>query len=274
MGFIYLIENIINNKKYIGQTVVSVEKRFKQHCKKSSKKKSLITNSILKYGKENFKVTKLLETDELDLMEIHFIEQLKTLSPNGYNLKDGGASGSPSEETRQKMRLQKLGKKASEESKLKRLQTWKENGYSPIPPRITKESAKKGGLTRRVKPIIRTCLTTGEIKEYDSLTSIKEDGFCSTNVSFCCRYPNKRKSYLGFKWEYKDKKYVKNYESYKPRKTTGNKVSLINMKTNEQLDFKNQLAAAKYLNCSPGLFSNIKTGRSKTIKGYGVKYYA
>lgn len=40
-GYIYIIKNKINEKVYIGQTLRSVEERFKQHMKPSNHKKTL-----------------------------------------------------------------------------------------------------------------------------------------------------------------------------------------------------------------------------------------
>ena len=34
MGYIYIITNIISNKSYIGQTIISLEKRWNGHVKK------------------------------------------------------------------------------------------------------------------------------------------------------------------------------------------------------------------------------------------------
>ena len=35
MGYIYLITNMINSKKYIGKTSLTIDERFKEHCKDS-----------------------------------------------------------------------------------------------------------------------------------------------------------------------------------------------------------------------------------------------
>lgn len=48
---IYKIQNKINNKIYIGQSV-HIERRFQEHCFPS--KTSVISKAIQKYGKDNF----------------------------------------------------------------------------------------------------------------------------------------------------------------------------------------------------------------------------
>jgi hypothetical protein len=63
-------------------------------------KKGYLYNAIRKYGEAFFKfeVLNFAESkSDLDLLEDFFIMQLDTLSPNGYNLKRGGAQGKHSE---------------------------------------------------------------------------------------------------------------------------------------------------------------------------------
>lgn len=82
---IYKIENLINQKIYIGQSI-HIEKRWKEHCRPSSN--SLIGKAIKKYGKINFSFTVLEECDKdvLNEREEFFIKQYNSIVPNGYNI--------------------------------------------------------------------------------------------------------------------------------------------------------------------------------------------
>ena len=91
MGLIYLIKNKINNKCYIGQTIRSLKKRWKEHCSETGC--SAINGAIKKYLPENFEVSVLIETnddEELDDLETKYIQQYNSLYPNGYNIQTGG----------------------------------------------------------------------------------------------------------------------------------------------------------------------------------------
>ena len=102
MGFIYCL-TFPNEKKYVGKTTRTIEKRISGH-KSPSSGCFLVNKAYQKYG--TFKVETLLEVDNehLDKYEVHYIKELNTLAPNGYNLTTGGEGGIPSDETRQKMR--------------------------------------------------------------------------------------------------------------------------------------------------------------------------
>lgn len=86
---IYKIENLINHKIYIGQSI-DPENRFKQHCSKKEKYISLINKAINKYGKENFSLEILGWFEDYNEKEIYYIEYYGSLSPNGYNIHKGG----------------------------------------------------------------------------------------------------------------------------------------------------------------------------------------
>lgn len=96
MAFIYCITNSINNKKYIGKTVKTIEERFKQHCSEYTKKrcnKRPLYTAMEKYGIQNFSIS-CLETvtnvNELSDREIYWIKKLNTYGHNGYNATKGG----------------------------------------------------------------------------------------------------------------------------------------------------------------------------------------
>lgn len=84
---IYKIENLINHKIYIGQSV-HIERRWGEHCR--AKAKSLIGKAIHKYGKENFSFTILEEclVGQLNEKEEYYIHYFNSIVPNGYNIMD------------------------------------------------------------------------------------------------------------------------------------------------------------------------------------------
>lgn len=74
-----------------------LKKRIKEHFWKSTCQKDISYNSILhqairKYGAENFswEVIEECEISEIDEKEIFYIKNFNTLSPNGYNILQGG----------------------------------------------------------------------------------------------------------------------------------------------------------------------------------------
>jgi len=95
MGTIYKIENNINGKVYIGQTIQELKIRFKRHCSFSalSKEESNmpIKRAIKKYGKENFTISVIEECDNsiINEREIFWIKKHNSFK-NGYNATLGG----------------------------------------------------------------------------------------------------------------------------------------------------------------------------------------
>lgn len=86
---IYLIENKINGKKYVGQSI-DIERRWKDH--RTRKDDAPIHLAIQKYGVDNFSFSILQECkrEELNKLEVFFIEKLGTFGKGGYNLNRGG----------------------------------------------------------------------------------------------------------------------------------------------------------------------------------------
>ena len=150
---VYIHTNLINNKKYIGQTCLPPEKRWNGngggylHKKKNGEySQPAIARAILKYGWENFSheiIQENLTKEEADTLEKELIQQYKTNDPQfGYNIREGGGNGHLSEATKQKLREgvgdkyvgEKnpfYGKKHSEESK-QRMREWHSKHYPDI----------------------------------------------------------------------------------------------------------------------------------------------
>jgi len=94
--FIYKVTNKINGKVYIGKTVHTLEHRWSQHLSfaKMNSGCPYLGRAIRKYGSETFEIEQLAQTDnseELNTLECHFIQQLKSYQREvGYNLTLGG----------------------------------------------------------------------------------------------------------------------------------------------------------------------------------------
>lgn len=109
MGLIYIARNQENEKKYIGQTTIPLNKRFKEHKQRGH----YFHNSLKKNGLDNFHITSIEMPDTaLDVMEDLLIDHFNSLVPNGYNLQGGGSHGKHSEESKKKMSESSKGCKA------------------------------------------------------------------------------------------------------------------------------------------------------------------
>lgn len=194
---IYLIQNSINNKKYVGQTNQILSKRFSRHCWKSELRKNMIiTQAIHKYGKNKFTISKIDEAyslEEANRKEVYWCEQYSCISPNGYNLKAGGRMFvNTSKETRMKISKANTGRKASEITK-ERLRI-SHLGQKSSPESIAKRSAffkgKKphknvqlGASIKNAKDYVLIS-PTGEVTKVTNMRRFaKENNHQHTNLS-------------------------------------------------------------------------------------------
>lgn len=107
MIHIYLITNLLNGKQYVGQTRQALRRRFRSHYTDQHAGQTAIGRALRKYGHNNFEI-KLLVTcatqEQANEAEQSWIECLGTISPNGYNLRQGGAHGAMPETAKRKLR--------------------------------------------------------------------------------------------------------------------------------------------------------------------------
>jgi len=116
---IYLITNLYNGKKYVGQSW-DIAHRWKVH--RYSKEDYPLSRAIQKYGWDCFSkeiLCKCRTQAALDRKEIAYIQLFMSTAPNGYNLAAGGNYGKHHPESIEKMRVKATGRKASDETRQK-----------------------------------------------------------------------------------------------------------------------------------------------------------
>lgn len=195
---IYLFTNKINNKQYVGLTTRDLEVRKQEHLRN---KNGYFANALKHHGVENFNLTVIDEADNLDelnALEIKYIQEFNTMYPNGYNLCLGGGvtdGFTHSEESKRMMSMTKkakgsmvgeknhfYGKTHTEEAKSKMSKVHKGKV-------ITEESRERmSKSSASAKPV--RCITDG--KEFISAKKAGDYyGITPTHISRVCRGVNK-----------------------------------------------------------------------------------
>jgi len=122
--YIYCITNLVNDKKYVGQTIRDPDVRWYEHKYNANNDcVYYIHRSMRKYGSTNFQFEVIDEStnniDELNDLEEFYISFYDTFKGHGYNLTSGGDSFVMSEETKEKLKQVHLGKKLTDEHRQK-----------------------------------------------------------------------------------------------------------------------------------------------------------
>lgn len=128
-GFVYLITNVLNNKKYVGQTIHLPEIRWKAHIRSAKNGNTThICTAIRKHAlnaninyNEIFQLqilervpwsgSALTRQKWLNALERMWISKLNTFHGYGYNHDEGGSNGKPSIFSRKKNSISHLGRK-------------------------------------------------------------------------------------------------------------------------------------------------------------------
>ena len=124
---IYKITNKSNGKIYIGQTVGTLQARWKKHIR--SKDDSKFHRAIRKYGADKFTVEQIdvaCSIEELNEKEKYWISYYNSIQ-SGYNMTEGGRSGAVdmkrTEETKQKISKAISGSKHWHSKKVRNIDT-------------------------------------------------------------------------------------------------------------------------------------------------------
>lgn len=217
---IYKIENLINHKVYIGQTI-DIKTRWFHH--KTATDNFIIHKAFKKYGLDNFSFNILEECskDELNNKEIYYINKYNSLVPNGYNMIEGGSNGAALAK-RKKVNQYSLNgeyiqtfESISEASRQTNISDanivscckHKRNYAGDFQWRYPDDNDKdiqcfeKIFKTKKKNVIIQQIDLNNEqiLNEYPTLTAAAEDTKISVgNISSCCQ--GKRRSAGGYKW--------------------------------------------------------------------------
>ena len=201
MAYIYKIVNDINNKIYVGKTLCSIDKRFKEHCRDSKKKrneKRPLYLAMNKYGIEHFHIFLLEETNNPEEREKFWIEKLQSFK-YGYNATVGG-DGARYADYDLIYSLYKEGKTYKEISNITKHD--KETiGKALSEKGISKEERKIQGHKHLFKAVAKLDPKTEEILEvYSSISEAERANGNTKHISSVCQ--GKRKTCQGFKWKY------------------------------------------------------------------------
>lgn len=159
MYFIYIIQNLINKKLYVGKTK-NANTRWRTHIniadggkEKYPQHYQYIHNSIKKYGKNNFEYQVIEELENEELLaeaEQFWIIFFRSWDREfGYNLTLGGEGAfgrQVSQNTRDKIRKNATGRKASSETRRKISDAGKLRKNSPE----TREKISKSNKGRKM----------------------------------------------------------------------------------------------------------------------------
>lgn len=222
---IYCIENIINNKKYIGQSI-HIKERWKRHISElehNTHYNDYLQRSWNKYSKDNFRfyILENCTEDNLDNREIYWINYYNTTDSSvGYNLKSGGQNSGTVLSNYSKEKLRKSVTESYCNSNLREIRSlnalsqWsnpeikkkiigKNNGmygkhHSEESKRKMSEH-KKGSISwrRNTTPVI--CIETN-IKYNDATDAGQKLKLDSSAILKVCR--NERKTCGGYHWKF------------------------------------------------------------------------
>lgn len=173
-GVVYVVTCLVNQKKYVGQTIAADPQAYWKAHLNSAKygTRKLLYNAVRKHGAETFTFEVIWHANDkvsLDITEDSFIHLFDTLSPRGYNLRGGGASVKHLEETKLKT---SIGVKKAYQNPIvreKHLKAVRRNHANPefVAKRLTAaaKAQKEPAHRERMRAAMRLSASRPEVKE-------------------------------------------------------------------------------------------------------------
>lgn len=207
MAYIYKIENLLNNKVYIGKTLKNPQERWREHVldsRKTEESARPLYRAFNKYGVDNFMLTTIEECSDLVVndREVFWIEAYGSFK-YGYNATLGG-DGKHYCDYDLIYALFEEGKNISEISRITHYDI--ETCRKALNNRgITKEARARRGREKIMRPVFQLDKDTEEV--IGIYSSIQEAYNAlgkqhSGHIAGVCN--GKRKTAYGFKWRYQN----------------------------------------------------------------------
>lgn len=288
MTGIYKITNLVNGKIYIGQSM-DIEKRFKEHisnCKYKRNNNYALYKAFNKYGVGNFKfeIITLCSVEELDNMEIKFIEKYNSYGVNGYNMTPGGNSSKGTRGFTGRKHTIATKDKISELTKGRNNPFYGRNHSTETRIKISK--SKKGKSPVKISNHKKVICITNEKVFFSAKEGAEFYNCHAGNITKCCRNKAKYAGTLSNReklvWMYyseylkssKEEINKKIRDANKGFKGQYNPMSKTIICLNDYKVFKSIKQASIYYNIQASGISNVCRKKYHKTKGYSFMYYS
>ena len=212
MGYIYVLTNKLNGKKYIGQSQqADIKSRWRSyHAMKKHSIGTVLLNALKKNGIDNFKfqIICICFDEDCNQYEKDYIKKYNTMKPNGYNMQDGGKNPSItcrkkivlSDEEKEKRKGRFLGEKSanfgkpiSDEQKKKLSEAVKR---AFVDSKFKTRASSKGHVQKAVQ---KCDINHVVLETYPSI--LQAAASFGTSPAVIKRYAIEGKFYRGFYWK-------------------------------------------------------------------------
>ena len=263
MGYIYKIENKINQHKYIGQTKRALEKRWNEHIYHDEGCWAL-ERAIKKYGVSNFSLEVIEECKDEDLnqREIYWIAYYDSYN-NGYNLTMGGNTG-------YKYDYQKIVEEYVKTKSIAKVSKKLGCSHNTVISALEAYGIKRDMWEIKIQAIDPVTLQIKQ--EFSSLSEAAKylNGYPGT-ISEALN--GNRKTAYGYFWKKSNEE--KNFENIKMNSNRTNQIIIqIDKDTDEEICRYNSIAEANRalgIKQYNGSISRVVTGKGTTAHGYKWK---